>query len=156
MVLYGLHYSVADVLSTRPQAVSDKAGRPLLHYTCLPAGAAFHLGIPPRMVQLLLENRADPNQVFNERSAWQHALEAHERLYKDPRTLKRFSPPVYQVGHLDGASTLLLFAKHGADPTACIDGQCRALQVVKVRFESFLEGRMDEQATQLVVGYLRH
>jgi hypothetical protein len=156
MVLYGLHHSVAGVLSTRPKAVSDKKGRSLLHYTCLPAGAAFHLGIPPRMTQILLENDADPNRVFNEKSAWQHALEAHERLYKDPRTLKKFSPPIYQGGHLDGASTLLLFAKHGADPKACIDGQRSALQVLKARFESFLKGLMDEQATQVVVGYLRH
>jgi hypothetical protein len=146
MVLYGLYYSLADVMLTHPEAMATKKGRPLLHYTCLPDVGPSHLGKFSRMTQLLLENGADPNQIFNNRSTWQQALEA----YASTNSLRE-TPLVF-------LSALIILVKHGANPNACIyvSGQRQsALQAIRARFGNFSQGRLDGPAYTLVREYLK-
>lgn len=157
LIFHGLYFSVADTLSEHPQALLAKEGRPWLHYNCILRAGKCDI-LHPRIIQLLLESGVDPNQVFDGKSAWQHALEAHERLYDYWKVGDRLRLDVYQDAHLNWATTLMLLAKHGANPKACINGQHKqqsALQIVKVRFGSFLEGRLDDKAYRFVAGYLQ-
>lgn len=138
MVTHGLVYSVAEMLSRYDHISLAKKGRPLLHHACAP-GIGFREVLLPSMLQILLDNGADPNQVFDKQSAWQHALKA----YKD--------------APFEWISALTLLVKHGANPNACIDGNNErqsALRVVKARFDSFLQGRMDNIGCTPVVVYL--
>jgi hypothetical protein len=143
MVHYGLYYSVADVLSTHPQAVLTKKGRPLLHYACFRDRRQGSLELHPRMIQLLIEAGADPNQVFNSRSVWQNAL----KVGIGWESFGSIDIPFFFF------SALSVFVKHCANPNACIDVMSQrqsALQVVRAQFDGFLQGCLDMPAYKLV------
>jgi hypothetical protein len=143
MVHYGLYYSVADVLSTHPQAVLTKKGRPLLHYACFRDRRQGSLELHPRMIQLLIEAGADPNQVFNSRSVWQNAL----KVGIGWESFGSIDIPFFFF------SALSVFVKHCANPNACIDIMSQrqsALQVVRAQFDGFLQGCLDMPAYKLV------
>jgi hypothetical protein len=111
MVHHGLQYSVVNLLSTHPQAVLTKKGRPLLYYVCLRGQARFSLRLHPIMIRLLIEGSADPNQVFNGRSAWQSALNSCVDFFLCSD----------DEGPSVSFSALTVLVKHGANPNACID-----------------------------------
>lgn len=131
MILSGLYHSVADVLSTHTRSVLTKKGMPYLHYICLDTLSRYHVGPHPRMVQLLVEKGADPDQIFDNRSAWQNALElSTNHTQTRRRVLFLF------------LGALTMFVKHGANPNACIDvdGQRQSvLHVVKMIFGRILQ-----------------
>jgi hypothetical protein len=174
MVYYGLHYSVADVLSTHPQAVLTKKGKPLLHYACTQNKDQFNCSMYPGMVRLLIESGADLNQVFENRTAWQYALESLKVLCSGPPIdMVTESKRNLSKHPLDWVSALILLVKHGADPNAYIDNRSSrqsarvmrrqynrgsrqsALRVVRRQFDSFLQGRMDGKGRTLVITQLK-
>ena len=147
MIKSGLYHSVADVLSKHPQALLSKEGRPLLDYVFHPDAISFHK-TTPRMIKLLFEYGADPNQSFDDSSAWQNVLRFCARF-------KDIYPIVDPFAFFDA---LTIFVKRGANPNACIDlnGQrYSALQVLKVSFGNFSQGRLDLPAYQFVREYTK-
>ena len=68
-VSYGLTLYVSRAIEKEGQKLLQRAGRPLLFY-------AFEIPTqdPSKMVQILLENGADPNQNFGPSTPWSYAL----------------------------------------------------------------------------------
>ena len=154
MVYHGLHHSVADVLSTHPQAVLSKKGRPLLHYTCLGVRSDYRQEIDPHTMQLLLEGGADPNRDFDGRSAYRNTLELYTNRFEGFMITLGSNPFIL-------VSALMMLVKHGARPNTRIDfestyQQDSDMQRVEACLNSFLQGRLDGVASRIIQSYLRY
>ena len=70
-VLYGLTLYVSQAIQKENQTLFQRAGRPLLFYVF---DHRYGDSWRPKMVQLLLEKGADPNETFRQDTPWTSAL----------------------------------------------------------------------------------
>lgn len=77
----GLLAYVAAEFEKHGKVLIKKMGRPLLDYAVRPEPYAFNYisAMHPRTVEILLENGANPNEVFNGWTAWSNALYAWQK-----------------------------------------------------------------------------
>jgi hypothetical protein len=132
-IRFGLILYVQDSIRERGRDCLVKHGRPLLDYACAPEPTSRNWPTynDPKLVQILLENGADPNAKFDGSSAWQNCL---------------YSETINPVKWISILKLLLL---HGADADACIRGRHdrqTALNVMQRCFDELLAG--DTQATE--------
>jgi hypothetical protein len=135
-IRFGLILYIQDSIRERGRGCLVKHGRPLLDYACAPEPTSRNWPTynDPKLVQILLENGADPNAKFDGSSAWQNCL---------------YSETINPVKWISILKLLLL---HGADADACIRGRHdrqTALNVMQRCFDELLAG--DAQATEQVL-----
>lgn len=140
-VVHGLERYVADTLVRRGKIALDTTGIPLLHCTCFPL-RRFDYVLLPRMLKVLLEGGASPNQQFAHRTVLRRALTDREN---------KNAPFEY-------IRSLGLLLNHGADPNVFIDDDFHsrqsALRFIKSRFSRFLEGYIDTTGYAPLGAYL--
>ncbi|KAI9868493.1 MAG: hypothetical protein M1813_005937 [Trichoglossum hirsutum] len=103
----GLVLYVQAKLDGHGETIVPKKGRPLLDYACYPIpdyNPTWQNAIDPKIVEILLQNKADANEKFNGWSPWQNAL---------------YSAGLIEVRRW--AAILKLFILHDADPNAYIE-----------------------------------
>ncbi|KAF2500118.1 hypothetical protein BU16DRAFT_556601 [Lophium mytilinum] len=101
----GLKLYTEAKIKKQKNGLPKREGKPLLAYACRPEPiwATLSIFINPGIVQILLDNGADPNEKFNGLSPFQHALITHTH------------EPIGTV------AILKLLVQHGADPNAYVD-----------------------------------
>lgn len=101
-IRHGLTLYVSAKFNKFGRDLIKKDGRPLLDYACRPEPqySGWDSAINPVIVEILLQNGADPNEKFNGFSPWQNAL------YNPTRNLKYW------------LNILKLLIAHGADPNS--------------------------------------
>jgi hypothetical protein len=139
-VSFGLTFYIRDTVRERGRHCLAKRGRPLLDYACtpVPANDNWPAYSDPKLVQILLENGADPNVKFDGHSAWQNCLY--------PET----------INPMEWIPILKLLLLHGADTNSCTEssrhGRQTALNAVQRCYDEFVAE--DAEATTRITSDL--
>lgn len=147
-VIDGLYHYVSDKIRSLPSIIGEKPGRPLLHYAVGPiesTGISYPpLIVSPKVVSLLLQHGARPNDKYKGWSAWGHVL-AH--------LLNLLTQSKVQISlRADWLAIVKLFIQYGADAKECLnrDPNKSAHQLVTANFYETFPEETKEIQTMLV------